>query len=433
MAKPRILILTDITSIRAGYKEPDDCQSLIRLLVMSNAYDIEGLIAGSRLHHGQDVCPDHLHTVVDAYAKVHSNLTLHARGFPAPDNLHSLIKPGQPMALPELPVEASIGENEDTPASDHIIKVLQKKDPRPLWILVWGGTADLAQALWRIRASCPASVGRTLRRRLRVYAIADQDSTGPWIRQQFPDIWYLLSNRCHRGMYRFGDTTLCSPLWVTQNLTDNHGPLGAAYPMYDGGDVFSGVLGKVRGVKEGDTPSFLYLFDNGLNCPDSPPLGGWGGRFLRSPANPRHFLDASDPITPSGDDILSKAATVYRWRQAYQNEFAARMDWCVKPPAQGSHPPIVSLTGPTRHHLHPGKCILLDLSASRSSGGGGVTVHWYPYPLDPDTQVEFENPDAARTRVSIKSSHSGILYLLGDVTGAGDPPLTRYARVAVQL
>ena len=38
---PRVVVLTDITN------EPDDEQSMVRLLVYSNEFDIEGLIATS--------------------------------------------------------------------------------------------------------------------------------------------------------------------------------------------------------------------------------------------------------------------------------------------------------------------------------------------------------------------------------------------------
>ena len=35
--------------------------------------------------------------------------------------------------------------------SDWIIKVLEEKDERPLWICVWGGANTLAQALYKIK------------------------------------------------------------------------------------------------------------------------------------------------------------------------------------------------------------------------------------------------------------------------------------------
>jgi hypothetical protein len=54
--------------------------------------------------------------------------------------------------------------------------------------------------------------------------------------------------------------------WLANNIQQGHGPLGAAYP-----DVAYGM--------EGDTPSFLSLISNGLNDPEHPDYGGWGGRY----------------------------------------------------------------------------------------------------------------------------------------------------------
>ena len=66
--------------------------------------------------------------------------------------------------------------------------------------------------------------------------------------------------------------------WV-KAIIHGHGPLGDLYPDYNGGDIWSSRLGGVRGIKEGDTPSFLALVPNGLFDPDRPSLGSWGGRF----------------------------------------------------------------------------------------------------------------------------------------------------------
>ena len=62
--------------------------------------------------------------------------------------------------------------------------------------------------------------------------------------------------RAMRGMYRGGDVSLVSSRWVETHI-HGHGSLGDLYPDYDGGDIWSRTLGRVRGIKEGDSPSFL--------------------------------------------------------------------------------------------------------------------------------------------------------------------------------
>src|SRR5262249_11288067 len=156
------------------------------------------------------------------------------------------------------------------------IAVVDRPDPHPVWVVIWGGSADLAQALWKVRATrTPEELGRFVSK-LRVHTIGDQDSTAPWIREQFPGLSVITQRRAHRGMYRGGDTSLVSPEWVGTSIR-NHGPLGDLYPNYNGGDIWSAKLGRVRGIKEGDTPSFLSLVPNGLGDPQRPGLGSWGG------------------------------------------------------------------------------------------------------------------------------------------------------------
>jgi len=87
--------------------------------------------------------------------------------------------------------------------------------------------------------------------KLRVHAIYDQDSTGPWIKAEWPSLYYMTRNHGVRGMYRGGDSGLVSPDWVERHIRTAHGALGALYPNYDGGDIWSRQLGRVRGIKEG--------------------------------------------------------------------------------------------------------------------------------------------------------------------------------------
>ena len=348
--KPRVLVLTDISSLTAGVREPDDGQSLVRFLLFSNEFDVEGIIATSNLGHGQTVRPELIRQEIEAYALVWPNLRRHAPGYPDPARLRERVKAGQPAAGPKVPVEQSVGEGKDTEGSEWIIHAAKAPDSRPLWILIWGGSADLAQALWRMRDN-PG-----LRNRLRVHAVYDQDSTGPWIRKTFPDLFYIVRRDGVRGMYRSGDTSLVSPDWVETHVRVGHGPLGALYPNYRGGDIWSGRLGPVRGVKEGDSPTFLALINNGLNDPARLELGGWGGRVV-------NFEDAVENDAPA-DDPHPAMIAVYRWRPAWQSEFQARLDWCVRDPEKANHPPTVRL-----------KVSGLQLDARTSSDRDGDKLH----------------------------------------------------------
>ena len=62
--KNRAIILTDIEN------EPDDTESLVRLLLYSNVIDIKGIIATTSVHMKKEVHPESLQKVINAYGQV---------------------------------------------------------------------------------------------------------------------------------------------------------------------------------------------------------------------------------------------------------------------------------------------------------------------------------------------------------------------------
>jgi hypothetical protein len=430
--RPRLLVLTDISSLTAGVAEPDDGQSLIRLMLYANEFDIEGLIATSNLDHGQTTRPALIRQVVDAYQRVHPNLLQHDPRYPPAEALRGCIKAGQPIAGLKVPVERSVGEGKDTEASEWIIAVVDRPDPRPVWVVIWGGSADVAQALWKVqRDRTPDELGRFVSK-LRVHAIGDQDSTGPWIREQFPGLVMITQRRAYRGMYRGGDTSLVSPEWVGIHIR-NHGPLGDLYPNYNGGDIWSAKLGRVRGIKEGDTPSFLWLIPNGLGDLERPWLGSWGGRF-EGQAN--RLTDVADLDLPTSGDPDPRMSSVDRWRPAFQADFAARMDWCIKPYARANHPPVVRIRGQRERTAKPGGVVDLDAGDTTDPDGDGLDFAWGVYPVDPGVagKVIIEGRDSPKARVVVPPMLAGqTLPILLAVTDRGNPRLNRNGRVLIKV
>jgi hypothetical protein len=401
-------------------------------MLYANELDIEGLIATSNLGHGQETRPDLIRQVVDAYQKVRPNLLRHDSRYPPAEALRGCIKSGQPVAGPKVPVERSVGEGKDTEASNWIVRVVDHDDPRPVWVVIWGGSADLAQALWKVRAiRTPEELSRFVAK-LRVHAIGDQDATGPWIREQFPGLYVITQRRAYRGMYRGGDTSLVSSEWVQANI-QGHGPLGDLYPNYNGGDIWSAELGRVRGVKEGDTPSFLWLVPNGLGDRERPWLGSWGGRFG---GEGRCLTDVADLDLPTSGDPDPRMSSVHRWRPAFQADFAARMDWCIKPFAGANHPPVVRIRGERERKVRASGMEELDAGGTTDPDGDGLDFAWGIYPVNPDVagQVVIEGRDSPKARVVVPPMPAGqTIPILLAVTDRGKPRLTRYGRVLIRV
>ena len=122
--KQRLIVLSDIEA------DPDDSQSLVRLLLYANQIDIEGIVATTSTHQKSLIAPETMHTIIDAYGQVQPNLLKHEPGFPKAQVLKALVRSGSPLYGMQ-----GVGDGKDSPGSDAIIKALEKNDTRPYGFL----------------------------------------------------------------------------------------------------------------------------------------------------------------------------------------------------------------------------------------------------------------------------------------------------------
>lgn len=252
--KPRLFLLSDIAN------EPDDAESFVRLMVYANEFRIEGLVATTSYWLNDTVRPDQMHDIVDAYGEALTNLNKHAPGWPSREQLRSLVKSGSVKYG-----MAGVGPGENTEGSDLLVEKVDASD-EPLWIPIWGGANVLAQALWHVNATrTPGEVEKFVSK-LRVYAISDQDNSGPWIRRNWPQLFYIASihhfNRyavaawggiSADGYFHYYETTMSPEKilapWIKENI-QNVGPLGAKYPTSEF-------------IVEGNLPRILMSYGRG--------------------------------------------------------------------------------------------------------------------------------------------------------------------------
>ncbi|MBN1397969.1 MAG: DUF1593 domain-containing protein [Bacteroidetes bacterium] len=447
--KHRVIVLTDIEA------DPDDTQSLVRLLLYSNEIDIKGLIATTSCWHKTMVNPESIKKILLAYDKVQPNLIKHDANFPKSDILLSLIKQGRAENG-----MLGVGKNKDSEGSDWIIKELENSDDRPLWISIWGGANTLAQALYKIKETKTEKDIKRLIAKLRVYTISDQDDSGIWIRNNFPELFYIVSPGDDYGSATWNginsyipgiDNSRISNSWLSQNIQQGHGPLGAAYP-----DVAWGM--------EGDTPSFLSLVLNGLNNAEHPEWGGWGGRYelykpdfsaqkkggSGVPSEPETriiWTNTTDTYTPyiSNDygrtvkmDTMTyndNKVSLWRWRDDFQNDFAARMDWCVKSYEEANHHPVIVLSHPENITVKSGEGFGLDAFNTTDPDGDSFSFLWFNYPEAGtyNKLIKIEGAENAHGSYIIapKVTREETAHFILKVTDKGNPQLTNYKRVIV--
>ncbi|KAI1342673.1 hypothetical protein F5Y15DRAFT_312114 [Xylariaceae sp. FL0016] len=463
--KPRVLILSDISN------EPDDAESLCRYLLYSNQFSTEGIVACTSTWMKTKVCPHDMEKIIEAYRGAVDNLNAHAHPdmiYPSADSLKSLIRSGPPVYG-----MAAVGDG--VPLSEGgklLLERIQAPFDEPLWVLCWGGTNVLAQVLFHIRKQYPGDEAAALRAKLRVYAISDQDDTGAWIRNQFPDVFYIasvhgwnqyglaawtgISGDKYYGFDEGGpDFSKLTKEWIKEHI--QIGPLGSAYPDY----MF---------IPEGDTPTFLYLIQNGLGVSEHPEYGSWGGRYILhdvsgSGLRSKHYSDAVDMVVGSnGRKYRSNHATIWRWRDAYQNDFAARIQWTLSTDlAKANHHPVISVNGnegvkPIHIECEAGSKVTLDASATYDPDESDtLTFKWFQYQCPTATQwwveaevkeleiakkdsegrvVEVTLPPPEKCCVDLLSrepqAKGQLLHLILEVTDSGTPPLTSYRRILIR-
>jgi hypothetical protein len=264
----RVIVSTDI-----GGTDDDDFQSLAHLLVYSDALDLEGLIA-SPYGAGRK---RHILDAIDAYAEDYPVLKTHAPRYPAPDYLRAIAKQGALEGLDDPGIGAS------TEGSDWIVRCARRDDPRPLWLLVWGGIDDVAQALHDAPDILP---------KLRVYWIGGPNKKWSanaynYLERHHPNLWIIEANSTYSGWFAGGNQSgeWGNRAFVAAHVA-GHGALGRYFAKWIGGEM-----------KMGDTPSVMYVL--GRN-PEDPSQPNWGGTFVRAWERPRRVFDR---LTTAADRV----------------------------------------------------------------------------------------------------------------------------------
>lgn len=416
-SKPRIITTTDLGA------DPDDEQSMVRLLVCANEFDIEGLIVSTGCWKKNQSNTAMLDKLVDAYGECVENLKVHAKGFPSVEYLRSISIMGQKGYG-----MSDVGDGKDSPGSELIIASVDKDDPRPVWIGGWGGTNNVAQAIWKVKATRSKEELSKFLSKLRVFDILGQDDAGAWIAKNFPEVLYIRAT----GVYGWAPAKNGE---YQRSDIQSHGPLGAVYP-------------DTKWATEGDTPAFMHVYPNGLNDPDKIDQGGWGGRFdlkkktsIKSMRAVKEEERQYDPYDMYGNTKEGSKA-IKRWSKAYDSDFAARMDWSITSTySVANHHPIAVVNRDTSRkvlEVSAAAGSTLDVSADGSSDPDkdALSYAWsfYREPSSFAGDVKIDGASTANPRVKIPSNAGGKnLHIILELHDDGIPNLYAYRRVIINV
>ncbi len=457
--KPRVIVTSD--------GEIDDECSLVRFLLYTNEWDVEGIITSSSQYHWQGhrwAGDDWLDPYLEAYSEVYPNLILHDPAYPSPAYLKSISLLGN---------VASKGEMDSiTAGSQHIVKVLlDESDDRPVWLQAWGGTNTIARALRTIKDDHPEKMEYAANK-MRFFFIWEQDSTYQayirphWGKYNIPTI---ISDQFWAIAYQWDKIIPEDKIdyfkvdWMKSNILENHGPLCSLYQAYQGGEDNEGWSAgspKQKGSfrSEGDSPAFLHNIPTGLRNMESPDFGGWGGRYTKVRENTwldpvplegyqypegrwftgtawgRNYMRNTYPENQDQMNVYFKP--LVRWMDVLQNDFAARADWCVKSYEDANHPPVVKLENALDLTAKPGEHIQLSAKETYDPDGDKISFNWWQY-AEADTyagHIEINDPENQEISFTVPAdvAPGETIHVVCEVTDNGSPQLTRYQRVIIR-
>jgi len=422
--RPRVIATTD--------GEIDDRCSMVRFLLYANEWDIEGIIYSSSKFHwkGHDWAGESwIERDIDLYAESYNKLKLHAAGYPTPPQLKNVVYVGNIDDVGEM--------QKQTPGSNRIVDVLLDDKGGPVYLQAWGGTNTIARALKTIEVEYPDQSEKVAKKAI-VYVILDQDRTlRDYVLKQWPEVQVLGSFR-QFGCIAYDWTKKMPPdvleyfraPWMKKHILSDHGPLCSRYEAHKKDRMRKGSLYRKGDFRsEGDSPAFMHQINVGLDSLEHPEFGGWGGRFSRD-------RKKGDNVWQGAKDDGDRNKPIWRWAVAFQNDWAARADWCVENYDDANHPPVVTLQHD--HDLTAGAAENVVLVANgEDPDRDQLSYRWWQYKEPGSYPSTIEIRDAGRSQASFivprDAKQGQTIHIVCEVTDTGSPPLTRYQRVIVTL
>ena len=129
-------------------------------------------------------------------------------------------------------------------------------------------------------------------------------------------------------------------------------------------------------------------------------------------------------------------ATIWRWREAFQNDFAARMDWCFMDYEEANHPPVQALAHEQLLEVTEGEEVNLKAEGCSDPDGDDLSYKWIYYREAGNSIYWLNMKNELASEASFTAPSMGFpqeMHFILAVTDNGVPSLTRYIRVIVKV
>jgi hypothetical protein len=151
-----------------------------------------------------------------------------------------------------------------------------------------------------------------------------------------------------------------------------------------------------------------------------------------------YYNDAMDRVV----EVRDARATVWRWREAFQNDFAARMDWCVADdPRSANHNPVAVLNSDrtrqiVRLQVESGSSVRLSAGGSSDPDGNQFSYRWFDYPEPGGSKSALDLRGSTGESLIFKApevSSATDLHIVLEMKDNGTPALYAYRRAVVSV
>lgn len=407
------------------------------------------------------------------YTEALPHLLSNAPGYPSPEELLARTYRGN--------VDFEGDVRFATPGSDAIAEAILDDDPRTLWLLSWGGVNTIVRALMTIAERWQGTpqwedVRAKVYRKVRVLGVQDgkgQDTS--WAdhgQPLFPEL-RLMRTEFFYGHYlsakfeQLDCRHMFQAPWPKTMLLDGNGPLMGRYMLYGDGREYEGEPDRFQFglhpvldwgfdgmpafefndldfMAEGDSMTYIPLLPVGLRgvAADGSEEAGFetilGRLWQDGGEKPAPVYDWMAGGIADGSKGIMGSAGANPCERAYQEEFAARAQWCAHGFDECNHAPVITGVSPD---VEAASGDVVELHAHATDPDGDeLRVCWHYDHLASRYEGIANNPRAFEpTRLSTRAvvptdakPGNRLVWTL-EVQDVAERPLTRYAQVAVTV